>query len=201
MTSLVSPFLVSRKRRSATRGAARAVPAWIAMIAVAGSLAGCAGTRNSRGAADTPPGGGSPAPAGEVHAPPSSWPYPESPALAEGAEVHKLLKQVTFESGSATLNSEARGALGQAVDLLRQNTAWSALVVGFADARGEASRAARLSEQRAAAVSGFLASQGIDKSRVTVQAMGSAHAQAGPYEANQAEQDRRCELWAFTPRR
>ncbi len=124
----------------------------------------------------------------------TEWPYAETPPVPDGYDVRKQLLDVTFPAGSAALDAEARGALGEAIDQLKTNSAWHALVVGFSDGKNESGALART---RAEAVSKILASRGIDASRVSVLGLGSAYAKAGEFEPEQLTRDRRAEIWVF----
>jgi outer membrane protein OmpA-like peptidoglycan-associated protein len=142
--------------------------------------------RSTTGQVDLPP----PEPA------PTSWSYDVAPAVPGGMQVVRRLKQVSFAKGSSSLDNEARGALGQAVEAVQQNSIWHLLIVGHADKFGEG---ANLGMSRANAVKSLLTSRGVDASRLHVQSLGSTYAQAGEFEKEGQKRDRKVEVWAFHP--
>ena len=122
------------------------------------------------------------------------WSYDEAPAVPEGMKPRQILKNLTFASGSASIDAEGQGALMAAVTELKTNTRWHVLAVGFADNRGES---ASVGQARAEAVAKFLQSQGIDAARISTMGLGTKYAKARDYEPGQQAMDRRVEVWAF----
>jgi len=153
----------------------------------------------------TPPGASpskDPVSANPARIPPPlvvEWPFSEDPRLPEGYEATRRVQRVTFDSGSATLDAEARGALAISAENLRHNTLWHVLVVGFADRVDERDRAGELGQSRAESVKRFLESKGIDGSRVDVMGLGSKHAEGRDLQPETRNQDRAAEVWAFVP--
>ncbi len=127
-------------------------------------------------------------------APVRDWAYDEAPAVPAGLKPHQLLKNLTFASGSSSLDREGQGALLEAVKELKVNTRWHVLVAGFAGNRGEG---ASVGQARAESVGKFLRSQGIDAARISTMNLGSKYAQGREYEPQQQALDRRAEVWAF----
>lgn len=167
----------------------------VAIFAVAW-VTGCTSMKTS-----SSPGGGeivrshdSPATIPPPPPPTREWTYSEAPAVPEGMKPHQLLKNLTFASGSASIDAEGQGALMAAVQELKTNTRWHVLAVGFADNRGES---AGVGEARAEAAMKFLRSQGIDAARISTMGLGSKYAKARDYEPGQQALDRRVEIWAF----
>ena len=129
--------------------------------------------------------------------PGAEWPYAEAPPVPDGHRVVGRIQRVSFGSGSATLDSEARGALANAVEEIRVNFGWTLLVVGLADKGGERGKATALSRSRADTVKRFLEAKGIDGSRVVGMGLGAAYADAEDYEPEGRRADRAAEVWAF----
>jgi outer membrane protein OmpA-like peptidoglycan-associated protein len=128
-------------------------------------------------------------------APPTrEWTYDEAPVVPAGLKPHQLLKNLTFASGSASIDAEGQGALMAAAEELKSNTRWHVLAAGFADNRGES---ASVGQARAEAVMKFLRSQGIDAARISTMGMGTKYAKGRDYEPGQQALDRRVEVWAF----
>lgn len=173
----------------------RMIVAALALFAVAW-VAGCASMQGSstQGGGDVVRTHDTPAtippPAPPVH----EWSYDEAPAVPEGMKPHQVLKNLTFASGSASIDAEGQGALMAAVTELKANTRWHVLAVGFADNRGES---ASVGQARAEAVMEFLRSQGIDAARISTMGLGTKYAKARDYEPGQQALDRRVEVWAF----
>ena len=167
--------------------------ALLVMILVA---SGCAGSHGKASSPSDQAGGGgtyTPPPVVEV----TQWPYSEPPEVPDGWKVKKLVKEVTFAGGTATLGAEARGALREMVRETASNAKWGFLAVGFTDNRGEEPRAVKLGLARAKAVSGFLRSLGVEADRLAVMNLGSRYAKAGEFEPRKLAHDRRVEVWAF----
>jgi outer membrane protein OmpA-like peptidoglycan-associated protein len=122
------------------------------------------------------------------------WTYDDAPAVPAGMKPREVLKNLTFASGSASIDAEGQGALMAAVTELKTNSSWHVLAAGFADNRGES---ASVGQARAEAVAKFLQSQGIDAARISTMGMGTKYAKARDYEPGQQAMDRRVEVWAF----
>ncbi len=180
--------------------------AGLGALALAVAAAGCASSRmtsSSASAAENPT-----MVHGVVPPPPSepqtqlpaeyrSWPYQEAASTPAGVRPYKLINQLTFSAGGSALNQEAKGALIEASRQLKLNPRWQALLVGFTDQHGEQGRSLALGRARAEAAQEFLISQGVEKSRITLQSLGSAYAKGDQYQPTQLETDRRVEVWAL----
>ncbi len=174
----------------------RLIVAVLALLAVA-FVAGCSsmqGSSSSSGGGDVVQRSDSPATIPPPPAATREWTYDEAPTVPAGMKSHQLLKNLTFASGSASINAEGQGTLMAAVSDLKANTRWHVLAVGFADNRGES---ASVGQARAEAVAKFLRSQGIDAARISSMGLGAKYAKARDYEPGQQALDRRAEIWAF----
>lgn len=132
-----------------------------------------------------------PAPAGE----PAMTPVPGGgeAALSE-AEMTRMTEVVLFATNSAQLSAAAKSLLSAKADILRQHEGLSLSLVGHADARGKADYNQKLSERRAESVRKFLASQGIDASRLTAEGRGENEPKVQGEGAEVWRQNRRVEF-------
>jgi outer membrane protein OmpA-like peptidoglycan-associated protein len=76
------------------------------------------------------------------------------------------LQGVTFAYDRATLESEAKAVLDEAVKILLRHPALKVEVAGHTDSRGDAKYNQLLSERRAKAVYDYLAQNGVDEARL-----------------------------------
>ena len=76
------------------------------------------------------------------------------------------LKGVTFAYDKATLGTEAKAVLDEAVEILKRHPTLKVEVAGHTDSRGDAGYNQALSERRAQAVYDYLVENGIDKARL-----------------------------------
>jgi len=127
----------------------------------------------------------------------TTWPYREAPGVSGGHKPVRRVQVVTFPQNSASLSTEAAGALGVITDELKTNTKWSILVAGFADKMGESAGGQPLGTKRAQAVADYLASRGVAKDRIHLQSLGSTYAEGDQWTKEAQKQDRRAEVWAF----
>jgi outer membrane protein OmpA-like peptidoglycan-associated protein len=80
-----------------------------------------------------------------------------------------LSGSVLFPSGGATLSPIARQSLDQVAEALKQQAPETPLIIeGHTDSRGSDATNDRLSQERAQAVASYLATRGIDPSRIQV---------------------------------
>jgi OOP family OmpA-OmpF porin len=96
------------------------------------------------------------------------------------------LAGVTFESGEATIRSDATAALDEAVKLLQENSGLSIIIEGHTDDRGDENYNVYLSQQRAEAVRKYLLDHGIAAERL--EAVGKGESE--PLGSNESEQTR-----------
>jgi outer membrane protein OmpA-like peptidoglycan-associated protein len=119
-----------------------------------------------------------------------------------GAKVERVGEgiQVTFESGllydydSDVVRSEARTNLRNLAASLDKYEGSDLLIVGHTDDRGTDSYNQRLSERRAEAAANYLASQGVDRSRITTTGLGESEPVASNASADGQQQNRRIEV-------
>lgn len=101
---------------------------------------------------------------------------------------------ITFGFDSANLTTQAMSALDSVSNVLNQYPDSSITVTGHTDDSGADNYNQKLSEQRAASVSGYLSQHGVHYSRLTQQGMGEKMPKVpNTSEANRA-QNRRVEL-------
>lgn len=96
---------------------------------------------------------------------------PTAPAVAGGPL--RVTDTVQFEPGSTVIRPEFGNILGLGIVLMQQNPNVRIIVVGRADPRGGSGYNFRLSQARAQSVVDYLASAGIDPSRLTIDARGA----------------------------
>ncbi len=99
-----------------------------------------------------------------------------SPAVATTASIGS----VYFTTGSAALTADDQATLSKAADSMKQNAAMRLRVQGYTDSTGDAAQNVALSNQRSAAVQQYLASKGVDQSRLSLEGFG----QANPADSN-----------------
>ena len=99
---------------------------------------------------------------------------PEAPA-GQGARAARspIISPVNFDSGSTTIAENQEGAIAEAAEIMKRSD-WKVLVVGLADATGDAAMNKQLSEARAEAVAAELRTRVPDVAadRITVHAIG-----------------------------
>lgn len=160
------------------------------------SMVGCTGTSNKTKKNPDIVRSTDPVPPAPVSPAPKVWPYSQAPEVPDGFKAVRRLKVVSFPSGGSSLNNEASGALSEAVQMLKENSAWHILCVGHTDNAGESSS---VGMSRAKAAASLFRGRGIDRSRIHTQSVGSAYAEAQEYETEQRKRDRKVEVWAFRP--
>lgn len=101
---------------------------------------------------------------------------PGTPVDANGCPLKKdepiILKGVNFEFNSATLTSQAQDRLNNVVNALSGSPDIKVRIEGHTDSKGSASYNLNLSRERAASVSSYLTSHGIDGSRLQSEGFG-----------------------------
>lgn len=103
------------------------------------------------------------------------------------AGANLVLKNVFFEYNSHVLTESSRQELEKLVTLMKGNENIRVEISGHTDNKGQAAYNQALSLKRAQAVIDFLVSQGINKSRLVAQGLGSAK----PIATNQTEAGRK----------
>jgi peptidoglycan-associated lipoprotein len=81
-------------------------------------------------------------------------------------------RRVFFKQNSAELDDTARVTLDKQAEWLQRNPSWTVKLQGFADDPGSAEKQTALSQKRAEAVRNYLASHGVDSSRLNAKGYG-----------------------------
>ncbi len=120
---------------------------------------------------------------------------PGSTIDAVGCAVKIVLNNILFELNSDRLDLASLAALEQVAETLKVRTDIQSLeVIGHTDSSGDAQYNQALSEKRAKAVADFLASQGIEASKISSRGMGESDPVADNDTAEGREKNRRVEL-------
>ena len=130
-----------------------------------------------------------PPPAVAEAAPPA--PAPAPPPAARQTIV---LRGVHFDFDKATIRADAKPILDAAVETLKEHRDVQVSVEGYTDSVGTDSYNQRLSQRRAQAVADYLATHGIDRSRLTARGLGESQAVASNATEDGRAQNRRVEL-------
>lgn len=112
------------------------------------------------------------------------------------------LDGVTFKSGKAVLESNAKKVLKKVAQKLNDDPVYQGLnivIQGHTDNQGKAAKNQKLSEQRATSVMNFLVQSGLDKSRVQVVGCGDTAPVASNKTADGREENRRIEMHFVSP--
>lgn len=111
--------------------------------------------------------------AGTVAATPySSAAFNRTLTGTEALPVNYTLDRVTFDSGSAVLNDDARAEITDLANALKARSTARVALRGYADPSGDAAANQALSEQRAAAVREAMIAGGVAASQITTAASG-----------------------------
>ena len=105
-----------------------------------------------------------------------------------------VLRGINFDFDSATIKPEFAGVLDAGVEALKENPGVNVQVAGYTDSVGTDEYNQGLSERRANAVRDYLASNGIDGSRLTAVGFGESNPVADNATADGRAQNRRVEL-------
>ncbi|HNF44671.1 MAG TPA: OmpA family protein, partial [Ferruginibacter sp.] len=81
--------------------------------------------------------------------------------------VNKAAQNVFFSTGSSKLLAKSFPKLNDVVTILKENPTYKVSISGHTDNTGKADKNQTLSEARAASVKAYLASKGIDESRLS----------------------------------
>lgn len=117
-----------------------------------------------------------------------------TPAIPAPTKRKIVLRGVRFDFDKADIRPDARAILDEAAKTLKEEGAVAIVVEGHTDARGTEPYNLKLSQRRAAAVRQYLASKGIDASRLTVEAYGESKPVATNDTDEGRAQNRRVEL-------
>ncbi len=106
-----------------------------------------------------------------------------------------LPESITFAVNKANLNYSVKPALSQIARILNQYPKTAVHVLGFTDSSGSASYNMGLSQRRANATAGYLASQGVVRGRMAVRGYGENYPIASNSNAYGRAQNRRAEIY------
>lgn len=101
---------------------------------------------------------------------------------------------VLFDTGKSDLRSEAREALAKLTGIVLNYPALQLAIEGYTDSTGSAEFNKTLSEKRAEAVRDYLASQGLDASKLSAQGLGMGNPVADNTTAAGRQKNRRVEI-------
>ena len=102
--------------------------------------------------------------------------------------------EVLFDYNSTALRSVSRDALEEMADVFERYPDTTIVVAGHADSTGSASYNQRLSERRAASVSGYLENLGVRSSRIDGVGYGESQPRASNSTASGRQLNRRVEI-------
>lgn len=111
--------------------------------------------------------------------------------------IYGLGEDVLFDKDAATIRRDAESNLKQIVSSINKRYDGGQVgVFGFTDATGSQEHNQQLSEQRAAAVKDWLAKNGIDNNRISIEARGENNPAASNATEEGKQQNRRVEIVA-----
>lgn len=113
----------------------------------------------------------------------------------EVAASSQSLGYVNFDTDQATLTSESQATLDHAADLMKQKSDMRLRIQGYTDAAGDAAHNIALSKQRSEAVNQYLASKGIDRSRLSSEGFGESSPVTTNSTSTGKAENRRVELF------
>ena len=107
------------------------------------------------------------------------------------------LDGVFFDTGKATLKTEAKTILDDAARYLRNNLALQrVLIEGHTDETGRRNRNYQLSDRRAMAVRGYLVEKGVPAELIQLSGHGEDHPVDEPWSRAGRERNRQVEIYA-----
>ncbi len=106
---------------------------------------------------------------------------------------HTLPLNVNFENNSDAIKPASEAKIQKYADFLKQNSNYSAKIIGYTDSRGSAAYNQKLSQKRAAAVVSDLESKGAKASQLSYEGKGEASPIADNATAEGRAQNRRIE--------
>lgn len=111
--------------------------------------------------------------------------------------IYGIGENILFDEGKATIRNQAETNLNQIVSSIgRRYNEGNIRVYGFTDSQGSAGSNKELAEQRAQAVKTWMQNNGIDSSRITVNAIGEEQPVASNSTEQGRQQNRRVEIVA-----
>jgi OOP family OmpA-OmpF porin len=105
-----------------------------------------------------------------------------------------VLRGINFDFDKATIKPEFEGVLDAGAEVLKENPGVRVQVAGYTDSVGTDAYNQGLSERRANAVRDYLASHGVDASRLSSTGFGESNPVADNGTADGRSQNRRVEL-------
>jgi outer membrane protein OmpA-like peptidoglycan-associated protein len=115
-------------------------------------------------------------------------------AAADSTKRTIVLRGINFDFDKSTIKPEFEGVLDAGVEALNENPGVRVQVAGYTDSVGTDAYNQGLSERRANAVKDYLASHGVDASRLTAVGFGETNPVADNSTADGRAQNRRVEL-------
>jgi OOP family OmpA-OmpF porin len=119
---------------------------------------------------------------------------PVSVAAADSTKRTIVLRGINFDFDKSTIKPEFEGVLDAGVEALNENPNVRVQVAGYTDSVGTDAYNQGLSERRANAVKDYLASHGVDASRLSAVGFGETNPVADNSTADGRAQNRRVEL-------
>ncbi|MCW3089065.1 MAG: rane protein [Ferruginibacter sp.] len=111
--------------------------------------------------------------------------------------IYGLGERILFDEGKATIRSDAENNLKQVANSINKRyNGGEVRVYGYTDAQGDAAANKELAQQRADAVKTWLQRNGINGSRISVNAIGEAKPAASNSTEQGRQQNRRVEIVA-----
>ncbi len=104
------------------------------------------------------------------------------------------LKTILFQTGTAELKPVSRDELDRVVTMLQENPDVSIRIMGHTDDVGSADANRQLSEERARNVAEYIASHGIDRSRLSAEGFGESRPVASNATGDGRQKNRRVEF-------
>jgi OmpA-OmpF porin, OOP family len=101
---------------------------------------------------------------------------------------------INFDTGKGSIRAESESALGEVAKLLQSNASWAMLVAGHTDDVGAKEMNLALSRQRAESVIAWLASHGIERSRLVPAGFGDMRPLAPNTDEGGRQKNRRVDL-------
>lgn len=121
-------------------------------------------------------------------------PGAEVERVGEGIKLTLKENAVRFDTNKSTLTAQAKQNLDKIIPVFKEHNQTDIVIFGYTDSTGKEDYNLRLSEQRAASVKSYLASQGIASSRITTKGMGIADPIASNETVDGRSQNRRVEF-------
>lgn len=118
----------------------------------------------------------------------------ETPAPEHVKKLVENFQRVSFDTDSSTLSDDARSALNDNADIMRNHADVVVEIQGHADERGTTDHNLALGQRRADAVRSFLTDAGIDASRIQTKSFGEERPLSSASGEQAWSQNRRAEF-------